>query len=148
MSGETASILGQLAENSAGIDFIKQSLVRVKPKDTIETSTLKSHYSHQGVEVALGPIPWEASEVLFQPTLLGVGDQGIIDGIDEVLDRVDISIRGEFASNILLSGGGAMIPGLTDRVENDLKTRKPHLAIKVYDLKYPMYSAWLGAARM
>ena len=105
-------------------------------------------FAFKGVELPLGPLPWQAPEVLFQPTLLGVGDKGLTEAIVDVLTRVDTTVRAELATNIVLTGGGSMIPGLKTRIETDLKAQIPHLTVKVYDLKNPLYSSWLGATIM
>ncbi len=143
-----ASSYARLAKSSKAISKIKQSLCQIYPVGVNQANDKQVHFSFNGKELSLGAIPWQAPEVLFQPTLLGVGDKGITEVIAEVLRRVDISVRAELASNIVLAGGGAMLPGLNTRLKNDLKTLMPHLAIKVYDLEHPIYSAWLGAAKM
>ena len=72
----------------------------------------------------------------------------LTEAIIDVLTRVDTTVRAELASNIVLTGGGSMIPGLTTRIETDLKAQIPHLTVKVYDLEHPLYSSWLGAVKM
>lgn len=140
----------QMAEASEVINDIKQSLCRVYPYSYSEDMKpeLEMFHRYQEQKISLGTIPWDATEVLFQPTILGVGDKGLFGAIIDVLNSVDPTVRAELASNIVLSGGGAMIPGIRDRLENDLKERIPHLPVKVYDLEHPLYSAWLGATRM
>ncbi|MFX1563032.1 MAG: hypothetical protein ACFFDP_06965 [Promethearchaeota archaeon] len=148
-SASERDALTQIAMDGEAIDFIKKTLCRVisNPEKT-QLSSKDSHYHRGDVDISLGRIPEEANEVLFDPTLLGVGDYGIVGALAEVLDNVDATVRSELASNIVLAGGGAMVPGLRQRIRTELKRHMPYLNIRVYDLEKPMYSAWLGAASM
>ena len=138
----------QLANDASAISQIKQTFCQVRPYEVDGHFDKIAQYPYQDTELSLGAVPWQATEVLFQPTLLGVGDKGLTDALIGVLERVDTSIRAELASNIVLAGGGSMFPGLQARIQNDLETQLPHLAVKVFDLEYPLYSNWLGAAKM
>lgn len=145
---ELTPIYSQLANDGKAINNIKQSLCQVHHVQLDKQFSETADFSYQGEQLSLAGLPWQAPEVLFQPTLLGVGDKGLTDGITEVLQRVDTTVRAELASNIVLSGGGSMFTGLKSRLITDLKIQIPHLAVKVYDLEYPMYSSWLGATKM
>lgn len=142
------SIYSKIAKNGKAISKIKQSLCQVFPVAVDEDFSEQSSFSYEGTELSIGSLPWQAPEVLFQPTLLGVGDKGLTDAVIEVLTRVDTSVRAELATNIVLSGGGSMLPGLKSRLENEVKDQMPHLTVKVYELEHPVYSNWLGAAKM
>ncbi|MFX1301163.1 MAG: hypothetical protein ACFFDE_09515, partial [Promethearchaeota archaeon] len=143
-----AAIYSEIAKNGEVISKIKQSLCKVYPLAVDENFSETSKFSYKGTELSVGSLPWQAPEVLFQPTLLGVGDKGLTDGVIEVLQRVDTSVRAELATNIVLCGGGSMLPGLNSRLENEIKAQMPHLTVKVYELEHPVYSSWLGAAKM
>jgi actin-related protein len=138
----------RLAEDSHAIDYMKANLCHVlsTSEEGLAVPVAQPRYRHGTVEVGLGDIPWEATEVLFQPDLLEVGEKGLSDAVADVLGQVDSTVRAELAANILLAGGGSDFPGLRLRLENDLRKRLPHLAIKVFSLENPIYSAWLGAA--
>jgi actin len=147
-SAELAPYYNRLVKDGRAIRSIKQSHCQVFPMAVDDVFEANVDFTYEGVELPLGPLPWQAPEVLFQPTLLGVGDKGLTEAIIDVLTRVDTTVRAELASNIVLTGGGSMIPGLTTRIETDLKTQIPHLTVKVYDLEHPLYSSWLGAVKM
>ena len=138
----------RLAKTGKAIRQIKQTHCQVFPMAVDDVFDDNVDFKFEGADLPLGPLPWQAPEVLFQPTLLGVGDKGLTEAIVEVLLRVDTTVRAELAKNIVLTGGGSMLPGLATRIETDLKTQIPHLTVKVYDLEYPLFSSWLGAAKM
>ena len=145
---DLTSSYSRLAKTGKAIREIKQSHCQVFPMAVDDVFDDNVDFVFEGVELPLGPLPWQAPEVLFHPTLLGVGDKGLTEAIVEVLMRVDTTVRAELASNIVLTGGGSMLPGLATRIETDLKAQIPHLTVKVYDLENPLYSSWLGAAKM
>jgi actin-related protein 2 len=147
-SSDHIALFSAITKDGEAISKIKESLCKVYPVAADNEVSEELNFSYQGTELPLGALPLQAPEVLFQPTLLGVGDKGLTDGIIEVLKRVDTSVRAELAANIVLSGGGSMLPGLKTRLENDLKGHMPHLTVKVYELEHPVYSSWLGAAKM
>ncbi|MHA2405552.1 MAG: hypothetical protein ACXADB_00890 [Candidatus Hermodarchaeia archaeon] len=147
-SPELAPYYERLAQTGKAIRVIKQSHCQVFPMAVDDVFEGNIYFSFEEVELPLGPLPWQAPEVLFHPTMLGVGDKGLTEAIVDVLMRVDTTVRAELASNIVVTGGGSMIPGLATRIETDLKTQFPHLTVKVYDLENPLYSSWLGAAKM
>ncbi len=145
---ELTSYYNRLATNGSAIRSIKQSHCQVFPMAVDDVFEDNIDFAFEGVNLPLGPLPWQAPEVLFQPTLLGVGDKGLTEAVIDVLQGVDPTVRAELASNIVFAGGGSMIPGLATRLETDIKSHIPHLTVKVYDLEYPLYSSWLGAAKM
>lgn len=147
-SPKMASYFNRLVKDRKAIRSIKESHCQVFPMPVDAVFEDNVDFPFEGIELPLGPLPWQAPEVLFQPTLLGVGDKGLTEAIVDVLMRVDTTVRAELASNLVLTGGGSMIPGLKTRIETDLKAQIPHLSVKVYDLEYPLYSSWLGAAKM
>ena len=60
-------------------------------------------------------------EVLFKPSMLGKEGLGIHDLCDLAIQKCDIDLRKELYYNILLSGGNAMIKGLSERLTSELK---------------------------
>ena len=147
-NSDQSNLYSQLAKDSNALSKIKQNFCQVRPHEVDGHFDEIARFQYQNSELSLGSIPWQATEVLFQPTLLRVGDKGLTDALIDVLEGVDTSIRAELASNIILAGGGSMFPGLQSRIQNDVQTQLPHLAVKVFDLEYPLYSSWLGAAKM
>jgi len=147
-SAPQSELYAQLAEDAEAVDYIKANLCHVlpSPDEALAVPVTQPRYRCGSVEVGLGDIPWEATEILFQPSLLEVNEKGLVEVVADVLSRVDSTVRTELAANILLAGGGSGFPGLKLRVEADLSRRLPHLAIKVFSLENPIYSAWLGAA--
>jgi len=81
-----------------------------------------------------GPLK-AACEIIVQP---------IVEGIREVISRVDPEFRHPMLRNILLSGGGSQLIGLDRRIEEELKDHGAKVT-KVYDF---VFAGAVGAHRM
>jgi actin-related protein len=55
------------------------------------------------------------------PSLLELEDDGMPLMIYKSITECDLDMQKELASNIWLSGGSSMIPGLSSRLESELK---------------------------
>lgn len=64
---------------------------------------------------------FEAPEVLFQPHLINVEGHGIAELLFNTIQSGDMDIRPELYRHIVLSGGSTMFPGLSSRLEKEIK---------------------------
>ena len=63
------------------------------------------------------------------------------------IQRCDIDIRANLWGNIVLSGGGSLLPGLTERLSSDLHALAPSsMRIKVIAPPERKYAAWIGGS--
>ncbi|KAJ1442657.1 beta-actin, partial [Ochromonadaceae sp. CCMP2298] len=110
--------------------------------------------------IVLGSERFRAPEVLFQPSLVGkegVSGGGVAGfgvsggGIDGCLQNsilgCDVDLRRELFSNIVLSGGTTMFPGIAERLGKELKLRlPPRLPVTVVAPPERKYSVWIGGS--
>ena len=106
-------------------------------------------------------------EVLFKPSMLGKEGLGIHDLCDLAIQQCDIDLRKELYYNILLSGGNAMIKGLSERLTAVLKKKRGALLadirvlpkqneddenkenrIKKYDIKFAVWDGGKVASNL
>lgn len=64
---------------------------------------------------------FEAPECLFQPGLIDLEAAGIAEMIYNSIAESPIDCQKVLVGNIMLSGGTTMYPGLSSRVEKDVK---------------------------
>jgi len=148
-SPPTARIYRKLAETAEAINAIKRRLLQVASDPDNPSALPKTRILRYGdLDVKLGRLVWQAPEVLFQPRLMGMEEEGLAEAVTTILRRVSPDVRAELASNILIAGGGAMIPGLRERMVRELEARFPYLTVKVFVFKRALFSAWLGAASL
>ena len=95
----------------------------------------------------MGNERFRAPEVLFQPSFLGGELLGIHELLSRSVGKCDIDIRKELYSNIVLSGGTTMYPGITDRIQKELRNIVPHsIPLKVIAPPERKYSVWIGGS--
>jgi len=84
-----------------------------------------------------------APEVIFNPKIIDNNSLPLAKLICETIEGVDIDIRSQIASNIVLSGGNTLFPGFVSRLEEDLKSQLS-LPFKVIAKPNRKYSVYLG----
>ncbi|MFX1564621.1 MAG: hypothetical protein ACFFCH_01380 [Promethearchaeota archaeon] len=138
----------KIATDAKAIEYIKRNFCQVRPNPKEKKTPREWHYHRKDLNVSLGTVPWRAPEVLFDPSLIGIGDMGLIDAVVNCIDQTDMTIRRELSNDIVLTGGGSLFFGLRERFEYELKRRLPHLPINVYALEDALTNAWSGAAAL
>ena len=87
-----------------------------------ETTVLDKEYVlPNGDTIIIGRERFMAPEILMKPELIDCEDDGIPDMIFKSIANCPIDMKKELAANIWLSGGTTMIPGLSSRIEHDVK---------------------------
>ncbi|XP_019253290.1 PREDICTED: actin-104-like isoform X2 [Nicotiana attenuata] len=97
--------------------------------------------------INIGAARFCCPEVLFQPSLVGMEAKGIHEKIYNSIMRFDIDIRKDLFSNIVLSGGSTMFPGIAERMSKEITALAPS-SMKTNVIAPPerMYSAWIGGS--
>ena len=87
-----------------------------------ETTVVDKEYRlPDGNLIFVGRERFEAPECLFNPLLIDVESDGISDLIFQSIAESPIDCQRALVSNVILAGGTTMFPGLSSRVEKDLK---------------------------
>ena len=88
-----------------------------------------------------------ASEVLFQPSLIGSEERAIHDVLMTSILQSDMDLRSTLFSNIVLSGGSTLLPGLGDRLLYEVRQRAPERTrIRISAPPERRESAWVGGS--
>lgn len=94
----------------------------VEKRLALDTTVLMQSYTlPDGRVIKLGPERYEASEVLFKPSLIDVEGAGMHDMLFNMIQEADVDLRPAFYKHIVLSGGSTMYPGLPSRLEKEMK---------------------------
>lgn len=100
-----------------------------------------------GEVIVVGEERYRCGEVLFSPSLIGKEAPGIQDIVYMTIQKSPIDIRKDLFYNVVLSGGTTMIPGLADRLKNELVAlAQPATKIKVVAPPERKFSVWIGGA--
>lgn len=95
----------------------------VEKRLALETTSLMAKYTlPDGRVIKLGRERFEASEVLFDPSLIGLEDAGVHTMLFNMIQKeADIDLRPDLYKHIVLSGGSTMYPGLPSRLEKEMR---------------------------
>nr|GMC94193.1 actin, gamma-enteric smooth muscle [Ipomoea batatas] len=87
------------------------------------------------------------TEVLFQPSMIGMEAAGIHETTYNSIMKCDVDIRKDLYGNIVLSGGSTMFPGIADRMSKEITALAPSsMKIKVVAPPERKYSVWIGGS--
>ena len=117
-------------------------------KTALTSSTIEQSYElPDGHNITLNEERFRCPEALFQPSLLGMECPGIHQFIHNGIMKCDMHARGHLYSNIILSGGSTMFPGLAERLTKELTALLPAAArVKVSAPPERQYSVWIGGS--
>ncbi|MEQ2185838.1 actin [Goodea atripinnis] len=100
-----------------------------------------------GQVISIGDERFRCPEVLFQPAFVGMEAQGIDETTFNSIRKCDMDIRCSLFSNIVLSGGTTMFPGIADRMQKEITAMaSKSMKIKVIAPPERKYSVWIGGS--
>ncbi|OQR78276.1 Actin-related protein 2, partial [Tropilaelaps mercedesae] len=95
---------------------------RLEQRLALETTAVVESYAlPDGRQIRVGAERYEAPEILFRPWLIGMESPGIAELVFDSIQSMDVDIRADLYTNVVLSGGTTMFPGLPTRLERELK---------------------------
>jgi actin len=107
----------------------------------------KSYELPDGQVITVGNERFRGPEVLFQPSLIGLEQDGIHQLTYQSIMKCDVDIRKDLYGNIVLSGGTTMFDGIADRVSKEVTALAPSsVRVKVVAPPERKYSVWIGGS--
>jgi len=107
----------------------------------------KTYELCDGNLVTIGSERFRCAEVLFRPELIGKEADGIHDMVFKSIMDADVDIRRDLFSNVVLSGGTTMFPGMAERITKELAALAPStIKIRVIATPERKYSVWIGGS--
>lgn len=68
---------------------------------------------------------YRVPEIVFQPSLVGIDQMGVIETIEYMLREYPEDIQKKLAMNVVVTGGPANLPGIDDRIREELGSCLP-----------------------
>lgn len=105
-----------------------------------------------GEELTIETERLKCPEALFRPNFLNLPEpnvKGLHDECCASIQQIDVEIRKDLYSNIILSGGNTMFEGLPERLTKEIQKLTPSAAsnkVKVIALPERKYATWIGAS--
>jgi len=107
----------------------------------------KEYELPDGSMMTLGNERFRCPELLFQPAFIGKELDGIHETTFKSIMKCDIDIRKDLYSNIVMSGGTTMFPGIGERMTKEVTAKAPPtMKIKVVAPPERKYSVWIGGS--
>ena len=107
----------------------------------------KSYELPDGQVITVGNERFRCPETLFQPSFIGMENAGVHETTYLSIMKCDVDIRKDLYSNIVLSGGTTMFPGIADRMQKEITAlAPPTMKIKVIAPPERKYSVWIGGS--
>ena len=90
---------------------------------------------------------FKSAEILFSPKLINRDLPGIHELVQSSISDTDIDLRRDFYRNIVVSGGGSILPGFKERLSKELTALTFHsIRISVVAPPERKYSVWIGGS--
>lgn len=126
-----------------------------------ETTLLDKEYTlPDKTMIRIGRERFMAAECMFNPELAGISDKGFAHKINDVLQSSDIANFIPLVQNIFLTGGTTMFPGLSTRLDTELRkllaetrfkgdpSRVKKTGMLIHDPPRRKHSVFIGASFM
>lgn len=109
--------------------------------------TKKAYELPDGNVLNVSDQAFRAPEMLFQPSHAGFELPGIHQTIYDSIMKCDVDIRKNLYSNIVLSGGTTMFPGISERLQKEVAAlAPPSISVKIIAPPERKYSVWIGGS--
>lgn len=116
-------------------------------EEETKATVQKSYELPDGQVITIGSERLYCPEALFQPSLVGMEDDGIHEMTYNSIMKCNENIRKDLYGNIVLSGGSTMFPGLAERMSKEITALAPSsMRVKVVAPPERKYGAWIGGS--
>lgn len=100
-----------------------------------------------GETLKIGTERFLATEILFNPSVMGKELDPLDDVICKSVNQCDIDLRRDLLGNIVLSGGTTMLAGLKERLTKEIKEQIPEsVDVKIIAPPERMFAVWIGGS--
>ena len=108
---------------------------------------VQDQHGGPAISVNVGNERFRCSEVLFQPSFLGLELAGIHETTYNSIMKCDVDIRQDLFRNVVLSGGTSMLDGIADRMHKELTSLAPcSMHVQIIALPERRDSVWIGGS--
>lgn len=122
-----------------------------RPHDPLKSRMRRVSQPVQGPREDLLPLGNErfaVPELIFNPSDVGIPETGLATAVVDALSALPETLKMGLFANILVVGGNALICGLVERLDSELRSLVPSgCELNVRSAEEPVKHTWLGGAR-
>lgn len=96
--------------------------------------------------IILGKESFIGPEILFQPDIVGAGEQGVHEMVTRAVTNSCVDLHEELYSNIVLAGGTTYLRGFEQRFRRELAVLQPNVKIHVDEPSNRQHTTWIGGS--
>jgi len=120
---------------------------KVKGEGAGASEIEKQYELPDGKVITIGNERFRTPEVLFQPSFIGKESEGVHRLTYDSIQKCDVDIRRDLYTNIVLSGGTTMFPGIDKRLNKEITSLAPaSIKVKIVAPPERKYSVWIGGS--
>jgi actin len=107
----------------------------------------KSYELPDGQVISVGAERFRCTEILFQPSMVGMEAIGLHEAMYNSIMKCDVDIRRDLYGDMVLSGGNTMFAGFANRMSREITALTPaRMRPKVIAPPERKYSTWIGGS--
>mmetsp|Transcript_54841 Transcript_54841/g.67235 ORF Transcript_54841/g.67235 Transcript_54841/m.67235 type:complete len:376 (+) Transcript_54841:97-1224(+) len=112
------------------------------------SSEIEQNYElPDGQVITIGAERFRCPEVLFQPSFIGLEQEGVHKLTYQSIMKCDVDIRKDLYNNVVMSGGSTMFTGIAERMQKEIANLAPDsMTIKIIAPPERKYSVWIGGS--
>jgi centractin len=141
---------GNFFDTSAEVDIVrlmKEQRCQVAASSKEVSTKLIKHKLPDGSEISLGPELSQATEVFFNPALIGREHGGVAAIAAESIRLTDVDLRREIFQNVVLAGGSTLTTNFPSRFLQELtKTTPKDCKVRIVAPAERLHTSWIGGS--
>eukprot|EP00483_Globobulimina_turgida_P012328 UN12351 len=112
------------------------------------SSEIEQNYElPDGQVITIGNERFRCCEVLFQPSFIGLEQEGVHKLTFQSIMKCDVDIRKDLYNNIVMSGGSTMFDKMPERLQQEVSSLAPSAMVtKIIAPPERKYSVWIGGS--
>jgi actin len=149
--GNTFDISRKIKEKFAEVSLdenLINSFDNLRLYDSRDPNSENSFTLPDGNNLEIGNEKFIVPEAIFNPEINSLDTPSLQSLIQDSISNVDLHLRKDFISNIVLGGGNTMIKNFPERLKKELQILLPNNKehVKINAQKERLYSSWIGAS--